>query len=67
MKDGENFEDYFEFQILKAFTKAITSVIEEREFIVKFKPFFFNSNNEWPPCIIEELKRTLRPEKNSIL
>ena len=47
LKDGEVFSDYFEVQIVKAYNKPMTRVIEEGTFIVNFDAELLNSKNEW--------------------
>ena len=47
LKQKESFETYFDVQIVKAYTKPITRVIEEGTFIVNSEAELLNSKNEW--------------------
>ena len=43
----EKFEDYFEIQIVKAYSKPLTRIIEEGTFIINHEGEVLNSKNEW--------------------
>ena len=45
--DRKEFEDYFEVQILKAYKKPFTRLIEEGTFITSHKGELLNSKSEW--------------------
>ena len=45
--DGKNFSDYFEIQILKAYKKPFTMLVEEGTFISNHKGELLNSKSEW--------------------
>ena len=49
----KNFSDYFEIQILKAYKKPFTRLVEEGTFISSHKGELFNSKNEWHQAKIE--------------
>ena len=46
LKEGECFEDYFTFEITKAYQKAITRGVEEGTFVVNHEGEVLNSKNE---------------------
>ena len=43
----KNFEDYFEIQILKAYKKPFTRLVEEGTYISSHQGELLNSKNEW--------------------
>ena len=43
----KNFSDYFEIQILKAYKKPFTRLVEEGTYISSHKGELLNSKNEW--------------------
>ena len=43
LKEGEQFEDYFEIKIVKAYEKIMTRNIEEGKFIVNYQEEILNS------------------------
>ena len=43
----KNFSDYFEIQILKAYKKPLTRLVEEGTYISSHKGELLNSKNEW--------------------
>ena len=45
--DGKNFSDYFEIQILKAYKKPFTMLVEEGTYISNHKGELLNSKSEW--------------------
>ena len=45
--DDKTFSDYFEIQILKAYQKPFTMLVEEGTFISNHKGELLNSKNEW--------------------
>ena len=45
--DRKEFEDYFEVQILKAYKKPFTRLIEEGTFITSHRGELLNSKSEW--------------------
>ena len=45
--DYKNFSDYFEIQILKAYKKPFTRLVEEGTYISSHKGELLNSKNEW--------------------
>ena len=45
--DDMNFSDYFEIQILKAYKKPFTRLVEEGTFITSHRGELLNSKNEW--------------------
>ena len=45
--DELNFSDYFEIQILKAYIKPFTRLVEEGTYITSHKGELLNSKNEW--------------------
>ena len=47
LKLGETFEDYFDIEIVKAYSKPLTRIIEEGTFIVNYVGEVLNSKNEW--------------------
>ena len=47
MSDGKKFSDYFEIQILKAYKKPFTMLVEEGTFISNHKGELLNSKSEW--------------------
>ena len=47
ISDSETFADYFEIQILKAYKKPFTRLVEEGTFITSHKGELLNSKNEW--------------------
>lgn len=47
LKADEGFEDYYSFEITKAYQKVITRGVEEGTFIVNHKGEVLNSKNEW--------------------
>ena len=44
---GKTFSDYFEIQILKAYKKPFTRLVEEGTYISSHKGELLNSKNEW--------------------
>ena len=47
VSDGEAFSDFFEIQILKAYKKPFTRLVEEGTFITSHEGELLNSKNEW--------------------
>ena len=47
ISDGKTFSDYFEIQILKAYKKPFTRLVEEGTYISSHKGELLNSKNEW--------------------
>jgi hypothetical protein len=47
LKEGEQFEDYFEILIEKAYKKPITRIVEEGVFIINHEGEILNSKTEW--------------------
>ena len=47
MFDDKKFSDYFEIQILKAYKKPFTMLVEEGTFISNHKGELLNSKSEW--------------------
>ena len=47
MSDGETFSDCFEIQILKAYKKPFTRLVEEGTYITSHEGELLNSKNEW--------------------
>ena len=45
--DDKNFSDYFEIQILKAYKKPFTMLVEEGTYISNHKGELLNSKSEW--------------------
>ena len=45
--DDKNFSDYFEIQILKAYKKPFTRLVEEGTYITSHRGELLNSKNEW--------------------
>ena len=43
----KNFEDYFDFRILKAYKKPFTMCVEEGTYIASHKGELLNSKSEW--------------------
>ena len=43
----KNFEDYFDFRILKAYKKPFTMCVEEGTYIANHKGELLNSKSEW--------------------
>ena len=47
VEDGKTFSDYFEIQILKAYRKPFTRLVEEGTYITSHEGELLNSKNEW--------------------
>ena len=45
--DDKSFSDYFEIQILKAYKKPFTMLVEEGTYVSSHKGELLNSKNEW--------------------
>ena len=61
LKADEGFEDYYSFEITKAYQKVITRWVEEGTFIVNHERDVLNSKNEWhQPKIIRKTIQGLR-------
>ena len=46
-EEGKDFQDYFEFEILKTYSKAFTMCVEEGTLIASHEGEILNSKSEW--------------------
>ena len=66
-EEDKNFEDYFEFRILKAYKKPFTMCVEEGTYIANHKGELLNSKSEWhQPKLIRTTTRVVQGGAESI-